>query len=137
MSGIIAGLVLLAVSSPSFSQTMWREAPRWRCSQEPFLAACGGRYRNRCEVAEPRKLETLVFDFDQKVVFQDSDLGKSYVPITARTSDTRRQISTILFGPNGNIVMQYSGGQGVTLSVPPGGGTADLAFYTCEPAPAE
>ena len=116
---------------------MWREAEQWSCVQEPFQAACGGRFKNRCKVAEPRKLETLIFNFQENVVVQDSNLGKSYVPITARTADRRRQISTILFGESGHVVMQFSGGQGVTMTMPPGGGTVAIEFYACEPMAAE
>ena len=134
---LLAAIAFVLVPFAAAAQTMWREAPRWSCVQEPFQAACGGRYRNQCKVAEPRKLATLVFDFKENVVVQDSTLGKSYVPITARTADRRRQISTILFGEAGNIVMQFSGGQAVTMSLPPGGGTAAFSFYSCEPAPAE
>ena len=131
-----AGMLVFAAHAAS-AQTMWTESPRWSCTQEPFQAACGGRYKNRCKVAEPRKLATLIFDFQENVVVQDTTLGKSYVPITARTADRRRQISTVLFGEAGDVVMQFSGGQGVTMVLPPGGGTAAFSFYSCEPAPAE
>ncbi len=133
----LAGFFLIALTAPSFAQTMWRVAEQWTCTQQPFQAACGGRFENRCKVAEPRKLQTLIFNFQENVVVQDSNLGKSYVPITARTADRRRQISTILFGESGNVVMQFSGGQGVTMAMPPGGGTVAIEFYTCEPLAAE
>ena len=134
---IIAAFALIVTTGPSLAQTMWREAPRWSCTQEPFQAACGGGFGNRCQVAEPRKIQNLLFDFEENVVVEDTHLGKSYVPITARTADRRRQISTVLFGESGHIVMQFSGGQGVTMALPPGGGTVAISFYTCEPAPAE
>lgn len=140
LRSVLTGIAVclgFAWATPALAQTMWRESARWTCTQEPFQAACGGRFKNRCKVAEPRSIETLLFDFEENVVVQDSNLGKSYVPITARTADRRRQISTILFGESGNVVMQFSGGQGVTMTMPPGGGTVAIAFYLCEPAPVE
>ena len=132
---LIAALSLLAAEASA--QSMWKQAKRWQCSQDAFEAACGGRYEKQCRVQEPRKFQTLIFDFDENMVIMDNSLGKSYIPITARTVDRRRAISTILYGEAGNIVMQFSGGQAVTMSMPVGGGAAALQFFACEPAAAE
>ncbi len=140
-AAVLAASSLLAVmpflAAEALAQPMWKEAKRWQCNQEAFEAACGGRYEKQCRVQEPRKLQTLIFDFDENMVVMDDSLGKSYIPITARTVDRRREISTILFGEAGNVVMQFSGGQAVTMSIPVGGGAAGLQFFTCEPAAPE
>ncbi|WP_425403937.1 hypothetical protein [Hwanghaeella sp.] len=138
---VAALLSLIAIlpftASTAFAVPMWKEAKRWQCIQDEFEAACGGRYDKQCRTQEPRKLQNLLFDFDENMVIIDDGLGISYIPITARTVDRRREISTILYGEAGNIVMQYSGGQAVSMSMPAGGGAASLQFFACEPAPAE
>lgn len=125
------------LAAEAYAQPMWKEAKRWQCNQDEFEAACGGRYQKQCRVQEPRKLQNLIFDFGENMVIMDDSLGTSYIPITARTVDRRREISTILYGEAGNIVMQFSGGQAVTMSMPVGGGAAALQFFACEPLPAE
>lgn len=133
--GIVAATLLSAF--PALAVPMWKEAKRWQCDQDPFEAACGGRFEKECRVQEPRKLQNLTFDFNENMVVIDDGIGKSYIPLAARTVDRRNEISTILYGEGGNIVMQYSRGFAVAMSIPVGGGAASLQFYNCLPLPAE
>ena len=134
---VLAGACLFGVSSlvatAAHAQPMWRDAKQWQCIQDEFEAACGGRFERQCRTQKPRKLENLIFDFDENMVIIEDSLGKSYIPLAARTVDRRGEITTILYGEAGSTVMQYSGGFAVSMSIPPSGGAASLRFYSCLP----
>lgn len=140
-SALLAGAMVLCAqflfAAAASAVPMWKEAKRWQCNQAEFEAACGGRYDKECRVQEPRKLQNLTFDFGENMVIMDDGLGISYIPITARTVDRRGEISTILYGEAGNIVLQYSGGQAVTMAMPVGGGSVAIQFFACEALPHE
>lgn len=134
---MLAGASLFCLSSviatAAHALPMWRDAKQWQCIQDEFEAACGGRFDRQCRTQEPRKLENLIFDFDENMVIIEDTLGKSYIPLAARTVDRRGEITTILYGEAGSTVMQYSNGVAVSMSMPPNGGAALLRFYSCLP----
>ncbi len=136
LSGAVFALCAFGVClEPAAAESpMWDQAPRWECLQRDFQAACAGGLGPECQTNPVRRPETLILDFPENVVVRDSGASTSYVPIAGKTTDRRRRISFVLYGQGGDTMLHYAGGDAVSTSLPPKGGSVSLKFYSCAPA---
>ncbi len=123
---------VLAASSESGSQSMWKEAVVWECQQGDYTALCSSSETQGCRPKTVNNPDTLVLDFNENNVQRETSFGRSYLPIAARYHDRHSSQTILVLGGERTATMHVDGENALIMAPSPGGGSLSLEFFTCQ-----